>query len=116
MRWWCRGALAVLSLTLVAASKPKTPQPALPTLGETIEVSIVNVDVFVTDKAGNRVRGLTKDDFEVFEDGVKQPLSNFAEYTTAAPSAPLPSSRGVAPAQTDQKRTVVVFAERFRLP
>ena len=118
MRWWCRGTLAVLSLSLVAASdKPKTPQLPLPTLGETIEVSIVNVDVFVTDKAGKRIHGLTKDDFEILENGVRQPLTNFAEYVS---SDPLPAEEGgrrpgegLAPSQ---KRTIVVFAERFRLP
>ena len=120
MRWWCRGALAVLSLSLIAADK-KPPQQALPTLGETIEVSIVNVDVFVTDKAGRRIRGLRQDDFEIYENGVKQPLSNFAEYVSS--SAPLPAARGEGgqrpgeeSAPEDQRRTIVVFVERFRLP
>lgn len=112
MRWWCRGTLAVLSLSLVAASDKPKPQMPLPTLGETIEVSIVNVDVFVTDKAGRRVQGLTKDDFQVLENGVKQPLTNFAEYATSID--PMPDAK-----QTEaplQKRTMVVFVERFRLP
>ena len=30
---------------------------------ESIDVNVVNVDVYVTDKKGNRVRGLTVDDF-----------------------------------------------------
>jgi VWFA-related protein len=126
MRWWCRGTLAVLSLSLVAASdKSKVPMP-LPTLGETIEVSIVNVDVFVTDRAGNRVRGLTTADFDVFENGAVQPITNFAEYANAAAPAtsalPLPLAGeggrrpGEGEAPTDQKRTLVVFVERFRLP
>jgi len=107
-------------LSLIAADK-KPPQQALPTLGETIEVSIVNVDVFVTDKAGRRIRGLRQDDFEIYENGVKQPLSNFAEYVSS--SAPLPAARGEGgqrpgeeSAPEDQRRTIVVFVERFRLP
>lgn len=117
MRWWCRGTLALLSLSLVAASdKPKKAQMPLPTLGETIEVSIVNVDVFVTDRSGKRVQGLTKNDFEVFENGVKQPLTNFAEYTSSADPAPA-ARQAEAPVENAlQKRTVVVFVERFRLP
>lgn len=116
--------LALAALLLVgAADRPKQqPLSQLPTLGETIEVSIVNVDVFVTDKAGNRVRGLTPADFDVFENGAKQPITNFAEY--ANPSAPLPLAGDVAKSAvessaappTDQKRTLVVFVERFRLP
>jgi len=31
----------------------------------------------VTDSKGNRIRGLTKEDFDVFEDGMLQPLTNF---------------------------------------
>ena len=114
-------ALAAL-LLIAAADKPKQPLSQLPTLGETIEVSIVNVDVYVTDKAGNRVRGLTRDDFEVFENGQKQPLTNFAEYAAETSSAPLPLAGeggrrpGEGPAPVDQKRNLVVFIERFRLP
>jgi VWFA-related protein len=33
----------------------------------------------VRDKSGNPVVGLTKDDFELYENGVKQPISNFYE-------------------------------------
>jgi len=32
-------------------------------------VDYVQVDALVTDRAGNLVRGLTKEDFEIFEDG-----------------------------------------------
>jgi VWFA-related protein len=122
MRSWCRAALAVLSLVLVAAAdRPKPPASALPTLGETIEVSIVNIDVFVTDKSGKRVPGLTRDDFEIFENGVKQPISNFAEYVDAPTlNATLPTATpalpSVTPATLDQRRNLVLFLERFRLP
>jgi len=53
---------------------------------EKIDVSVVNVDVTVTDRAGNPVRGLTRDDFEVFEDGRPQPITNFyaVEHAPAA--------------------------------
>ncbi|MEK6373388.1 MAG: VWA domain-containing protein [Acidobacteriota bacterium] len=117
--------LALAALLLVgAADRPKQqPQAPLPTLGETIEVSIVNVDVFVTDKAGNRVRGLTPADFDVFENGAKQPITNFAEYANSTvPPLPLAgegarrAGEGTPAPPTDQKRTLVVFVERFRLP
>lgn len=52
----------------------------MPRSNETIDVSIVNVDVFVTDRQGNCVRGLTAADFEIREDGRPQPITNFAEY------------------------------------
>jgi len=115
------GLIAFASLLFVAAADRPQKQPLsqLPTLGETIEVSIVNVDVFVTDKAGKRIHGLTQNDFDVFENGAKQPITNFAEYI--APGASLPAREGGVQgagegAVPDQKRTLVVFIERFRLP
>jgi VWFA-related protein len=44
---------------------------------EKIDVSVVNVDVTVTDRAGNPVHGLKRDDFEVFEDEKPQKITNF---------------------------------------
>lgn len=85
--------------------------------GATVEVSIVNVDVIVTDRSGNRVRGLTEADFEILENGKPQPITNFAEYrgeattrTVQAPGAPAQTTADVAP---PQKRTMVVFVDRI---
>lgn len=47
------------------------------TLTQKIDVSVVNVDVVVTAPDGTPVRGLTRDDFQLFEDGVLQPITNF---------------------------------------
>jgi len=109
-----RRAVAVLSLLLIVA----TSAPAqIPSLGETIEVAIVNVDVVVTDAKGKRVYGLTRDDFEVLENGKPQPLSHFAEYRGAATGGTaeleLQQQAEKPPAQ---RRTLVIFIEQFRLP
>ncbi len=50
--------------------------PAPPTFR--IETDAVVVDAVVTDRQGNFVRGLTKDDFTVLQDGKSQPISAFA--------------------------------------
>jgi len=44
-------------------------------------VRLHNFDVVVTDAAGKPVRGLTKEDFIVLEDGAPQEITNFAEYS-----------------------------------
>jgi VWFA-related protein len=54
---------------------------------ETFEVQLHNLDVVVTDAKGNPVRGLTKDDFVVLENGVPQPVTNFSPYDTSASTA-----------------------------
>ncbi len=41
-------------------------------------VELVNVNVTVTNASGRFVRGLTRDDFVVYEDGVVQPISYFS--------------------------------------
>lgn len=44
---------------------------------EEVEVNLVELYVAVTDKSSELVRGLTQDDFEVFESGKKQEISKF---------------------------------------
>ncbi len=55
---------------------PTQQQEKIPTFRA--EVKLVNLYVTVVDKAGAPIGGLTKDDFEVFEDGVPQTISVFA--------------------------------------
>ena len=43
-----------------------------------VEVNYVDVDVVVTDEQGKFVTGLTRDDFEVFEDGKPQKIDTFS--------------------------------------
>jgi VWFA-related protein len=66
---------------------------------EVLEVRVTNVDVVVT-KGGKPVPGLTKDDFEVYENGVKKEISNFLEIQESAPSATLTTTGVPAPEVT----------------
>jgi VWFA-related protein len=87
-------------------------------LAETIEVHVVNVDVVVTDRAGNPVPGLTKDDFEILENGKPQPITNFYEVrpdaatvtVSAAPNAPATAKATAATVAPDDIR-----ARRFAI-
>ena len=45
----------------------------------TIDAALVNTYVWVRDKSGHSVSGLTKDDFTVLEDGKDQPIINFSQ-------------------------------------
>jgi VWFA-related protein len=53
------------------------PSRAQAPVTESVEVSVTNVDVVVTDSKGNRISGLTRDDFEVYQDNVPQVITNF---------------------------------------
>jgi VWFA-related protein len=102
-------ALLFLALPLFAQG--------VPGLGETVEVSIVNVDVFVTDREGRRVRGLTQNDFEIYENGKLQPVSNFAEYSSAlaATRAGVEGRAVERVAERREPRTIAIFLEEMRL-
>ena len=100
---------AVLALQIVvAAAYAQTP------LSERIEVSVVNVDVSVTGADGQPVRGLTGDDFEVFEDGRRQSITNF--YAVEGTTTPAPPGEPAAPRlQQDSRfrRRVLVLLDVF---
>lgn len=118
-----RRLAAVFSVLLLLTAPVDTALRAqiVPTLGETMEIHIVNVDVIVTDGDGKRVRGLTREDFDILEDGKLQPLSHFAEYrgstnTTALTPEAAETLGERPPDQPSQRRTIVVFIEMFKLP
>ena len=115
MKRWSAAVLFLFPLTIVAAPADK------PTLraGETIEVSIVNLDVIVTDKRGNRIHGLTKRDFEVLEEGKPQAITNFAAYVPRSGSQVTDSNVTLSTSPDTsrrQHRTIAIFIEHFKLP
>jgi VWFA-related protein len=63
-----------------------------------ISTQLVQLDVVVTDKNGAAVRGLTKNDFELYEGGKKQ-LINFFEFVDATKGQRLKT--GQAPGQVN---------------
>jgi VWFA-related protein len=69
-------ALVLFAAPRVTAQKPEE----LPPLVEEITVEVVNVDVVVTDRHGNPVNGLTRDEFVLFEDGKRREISNFYAF------------------------------------
>ncbi len=66
-----------VALLLAAAAGLKA-QQAPPEVTFQVEVNYVDVDAIVTDEKGNFVTGLTRDDFEVFEDGKPQKVEMFS--------------------------------------
>src|SRR6185369_15808355 len=78
-----------------------------------ITTELVQLDVVVTDKNGQAVRGLTKNDFELYEGGKKQLISFFelvdavkgqrsAQQAQGPDTPPAPSAQG--PGATDIRR------------
>ena len=63
--------------------------PQEPEAGQTIRVDVqrVNVGAIVTDGKGKFIEGLKREDFKIFDNGVAQPVTDFASV-----DAPVPSS------------------------
>ena len=100
-------AAIVLSLLLACAASAQ--------MSEVIEVRVTNVDVVVTDRAGNPITGLTKDDFQLFENGKAQTITNFYEVRADAPKIaaatdPSAAAPAVVPAEV-RRRSMLVFVD-----
>jgi VWFA-related protein len=79
-----------------------------------VQTEIVRLDVVVTDADGKLVRDLTREDFQLLEDGKPQPISQFLAVLAGAPPPGAPESAAppTAPAQTGGPgRNVVVFVD-----
>jgi VWFA-related protein len=99
----------LLAPALLAAGKP----PAAETFGEAIDVSVVNLDVFVTDKKGQPLTGLKKEDFQVFEDGKPVEISNF--YAESGGTAPRPAAAVKEERPLPRQLRLVVFVDDVNL-
>ena len=124
--------LLALATPGVVASTPSSPQAPGQAPRATFKsgLDLVVVNVVVRDKAGTPVRGLTRDDFVVLEDGKPQTVSSFdfeeienaavpsMETTTvlgaltkpAAPAAAAPAAAEARPtADMKDRRLIVLF-------
>lgn len=92
MTTWCRrttawGALALLA-GMALAQKPAAPEPSESVFGELIDVRVINVEVVVTDKKGDRVPDLNASDFRLKVDGKTVPIQYFTEVRGGQAIAP----------------------------
>ena len=113
-------ALLLLAVLPVAAQAPPQDNQSAETFFESIDVQVVNVEVFVTDRQGHRVSGLTRDDFEILENGQPVEVTNFyavsnetpagkpAADASATAAAPAMESAGELPAEQRLHLAIVV--------
>ena len=99
------------------AQKPEEQRPPVFRTG----TNVVRVDVTVTDSHGEPVRTLKSDDFEVFENGVVQPITSFRLLeATGQPtddfSLPIRSrEHAAAEAARDDVRVFLIFWDEYHI-
>ncbi len=119
-----QGLMASLAVTVITAITAFAAAPLSAqrgdTFSESVDVEVVNVDVMVTTKDGQPVNGLTRADFEVFEDGQSVTLTNF--YAADGPAIRLGSSDELPPDDAEPAATgdtqglqLVVFVDNLNI-
>jgi len=111
IRWFSGAALAFLLCPAPPLAAQQAPAAEEETFSEAIEVSIVNLEVFVTDGKGRPIHGLKREDFEVLEDGRPVEISNFYAESGAVPVAPGTAAAGAAARPEDQRLNLVLFID-----
>jgi VWFA-related protein len=113
--------IAALTAGPLAAQQKNPPAAETPKLTESIDVRVIGIDVVVTDKKGNSVTGLTRDDFRIFENGVEKPISNFYEIEgkTAAQAVVVPTPGLPAPPKEEineqLRRRIILYIDNLSL-
>lgn len=120
--------MAVPAAAQLPAQPPSTPPAAgAPASGEgffeSIDVNVVNVDVYVTDKKGNRILGLTREDFVLYEDRKPVAITNFYVVEEGRPvleaesPGEIPVARPGMPVEIpdDQRLHLVVYVDNFNI-
>jgi len=78
--------LLLLAGSLSAAQEPAPPGASVEgmEIGESIDVRVVNVEAVVTDRSGQRIKGLKPNDFRLLVDGKEVPVDYFTEIRGGA--------------------------------
>lgn len=119
-------ALAIYSLSLIAPDTGQARQEQKGPDESTVRIrtELVQIDVAVKDKQGNLIRNLTREDFEVFEDGKPQQVTHFAIGAANQPAAYLhteptgavkKSVATVTPPPPAQGRHIVLAIDDYHL-
>ena len=107
--------LVVAFIVTSAASAQTPPSGEVPKLFDTMDVRVINIDVVVTDRKGNPITGLKKEDFEIYENGVPKTISNFYAVEGSKPvlveNEPEPSA---APAATPAPAAAQEISEQTK--
>jgi VWFA-related protein len=104
--WILLGLLAMPGL--LAAEEPP------PAFTAAVDVQVVNLEVYATDREGRPVTDLSNADFKVFEDGKPVELTHFSRVEGGSPVSAGTAERGPEPEKPSGLR-LVVFLDQSRI-
>ncbi len=118
--------ILMLPATATFAAEQQKPKGEPQRLVETVDVRVINVDVIVTDKKGNVIHGLKKNDFEILENGSPKPVSNFYEVigtraiseddaAAAATAAPSEVQKPAGVSEDTMRRRIIFYIDNLSL-
>lgn len=87
--WWIAAPAACMvsvAGALVSAQRPSQSRPSQSTFRASID--LVQIDAVVVDEHGRHVRGLTANEFRIFDRGKPQAIAAFEEVTHSVPRRP----------------------------
>jgi VWFA-related protein len=88
----------IFLLALNLHAQTPTPKPAEDDDVVKISTTLIQVDVTVTDKGGKIITDLKPEDFEIYENGEKQDITNFSFISNIKPqTAPTPKTKNEPP-------------------
>lgn len=104
--WILLGALALPGLLAAEES---------PAFTAAVDVQVVNLEVYATDREGQPVTDLSSADFKVFEDGKPVELTHFSRIEGGSPRAA--GTAGASPAEPEKAAglRLVVFVDQTRI-
>jgi len=105
--------IAALAFSIVLFAQPKEKE-SNSEVKFTARSELVLVPTLVTDKSGNHVNGLKKEDFTVLENGAEQKIATFEEITSdthrySRPKNPNEFSNSLAGAASNRRITLMVL-------
>jgi len=116
-----RSLFLPLVLLLLPGPRASAAEVPLESFVDRVDVDVVNVEVFVTDRDGRHVAGLRREDFVVFEDDQRVEITNFYAVARGAGEGAEPVPEGISPdpemwpVPEDQRLHLVVYVDNYNL-
>ncbi|MCP4658836.1 MAG: VWA domain-containing protein [bacterium] len=95
--------LAILAFFLISTGAVPQQQPDLSSFVESIDVRVINLEVVVIDRGGNRVTDLRPEDFQLIVDQEEVAIDYFSEIRQRQAVSPRPAAKEGSQDETDSK-------------